>query len=157
MSRTCPACAGALGPGARWCGLCFVDLTAPACDVPEETAVAAAQPPAAQTAPWDVEPAGPPAVVVLPLVDPPAPVGATQPGWPCSVCSSVVPYESDTCPVCGAGFLSALTGSGLPRLPVVGTPGAAGRRGVRVLAAVFFGGVAMLLLLALTVAGGPAG
>lgn len=119
--------------------------------------MAAAQPPAAQAAPADAEAAGPPAVVVLPLVDPPAPVGAAQPGWPCSVCSSVVPYEADTCPVCGAGFLSALTGSGLPRLPMVGTPGAAGRRGVWVLAAVFFGGVAMLLLLALSLAGGAGG
>lgn len=151
----CPACAGLLGPGAQWCGLCYADLRAPAPpDVAPQVARTRPGSPlgsAAVDGSDDPPPAapGPPALVVLPLVDPPAPVGAVRPGWPCSVCSSVVPYESDACPVCGAGFLSALTGSGLPKLPIVGTPGAAARRSAWLLAAVLLVGLAMLLTLSL--------
>jgi hypothetical protein len=153
----CPVCAGVLGPGAQWCGLCYADLRAPAHPqvAPEVSRTGALSGGVAADGPGDRSP-GPPALVVLPLVDPPAPVGAVQPGWPCSICSSVVPYESDTCPVCGAGFLSALTGSGLPRLPIVGTPSGASRRGTWVAAAVVFGALATLLLLGLTLGGSAA-
>ena len=177
MSRDCPVCAGLLGPGAEWCGLCYADLRSPAPAVPDGSdggmpGVGRSAPDGpgrqasvperpARSAP---EPgsrsggaAGPPALVVLPLVDPPAPVGAVQPGWPCSVCSSVVPYESDSCPVCGAGFLSALTGSGLPKLPIVGTPSAASRRGTWIVTAVVLGALAMLLLLGLALGSSVAG
>ena len=168
----CPACAGLLGPGAQWCGLCYADLRAPA---PQDVAaqVPPARPGSSPRAPARAEspsgtapdaadepaPAapGPPALVVLPLVDPPVPVGAVQPGWPCSVCSSVVPYESDACPVCGAGFLSALTGSGLPKLPIGGAPGAASRRGTWVVTAVVLGALATLLLLGVALGGAVAG
>ena len=163
----CPACAGLLGPGAQWCGLCYADLRAPAPpDVtpqgprarPGSPSGGAAVDVAVDVAD-DPPPAapGPPALVVLPLVDPPGPVGAVQPGWPCSVCSSVMPYESDACSVCGAGFLSALTGSGLPRLPIVGTPSAATRRGTWVVTAVVFGALATLLLLGVALGGAVAG
>ncbi|MDP9408689.1 MAG: hypothetical protein M3P95_12750, partial [Actinomycetota bacterium] len=123
---------------------------------PVPTGPSVAPPAPAGGDPVDDVPA-PPALVVLPLVDPPAPVGAVGPGWPCSVCSSVVPYEAEKCPVCGAGFLSALTGIGIPRLPVVGAPSAGSRRLIWVAAAVVFASLGMLLLLAFGLAGRATG
>jgi hypothetical protein len=39
--------------------------------------------------------------------------------WPCRTCGEAVALTDDSCPSCGAGFLSALAGEGM-RLPGVG-------------------------------------
>ncbi len=136
MDRTrCPSCSAALRPDAQWCGLCFRDLrTAPEPEPPPAPApVIPAQALPAQPLAARQEPPRQPVATQLAFLDLPAdvtgPAGIPEPtgtsdgasttrgGWPCSICSILVPIDAEVCPSCGTSFLATLqaeTGAAAP-------------------------------------------
>ncbi|MDQ1636413.1 MAG: hypothetical protein QOJ32_3222 [Frankiaceae bacterium] len=142
----CPQCSAALRPDAQWCGLCYHDLreapapvlpapSAPARSVPAQFAPARAVP--AEVVPAHLVPADlvPDAQLALPLplqpADSPsadqagtdAPDGtapARQAGWPCAICSLLVPLDAEVCPSCGASFFQILQADAARQAPPAG-------------------------------------
>ncbi len=111
----CPSCAASVRPDAQWCSQCYADLR-PAPPPPPPPAPAPAPvpeqlPPAPVEAPQAF--AQPAAATVLADELPPALPGVvpsidqTPPAWPCGRCRTLVPFDDDTCPNCGARFLAS--------------------------------------------------
>jgi ribosomal protein S27AE len=125
VDRTrCPSCSAALRPDAQWCGLCYLDLRpAPEPAIP-------AQPMPAQPVAARQGPPRQPVATQLAFIDSPveaadgsgptdeavtsdgAGTSAEEPvrrgGWPCTICSILVPIDAKVCPSCGTSFLATL-------------------------------------------------
>jgi ribosomal protein L40E len=167
---SCRACGAALAPNATWCSLCYADLrhpietpvaSAPAVTHAAVSAAAKAEIPIAPTAAAamratvtaasaDVLDAATP----LPTDDHPLHVAAPAPTWPCPRCGARVSMELDSCDSCGAGFLAETSSTSVSmKLPVVGDLNRLSK-GQRLVVAIGFAVVMMVLFVLLAEIGG---
>jgi predicted amidophosphoribosyltransferase len=88
----CPDCRAAVRPSDEWCSLCYRSLRAPEPEPEPEP-----------------EPVPVPVQVSAAVAGPPAVVTSEEPNsWPCTRCRAAVPFDADTCPMCGSSFLAGL-------------------------------------------------
>jgi tetrahydromethanopterin S-methyltransferase subunit F len=91
----CPGCSASVRPDAQWCSLCYRDLRSAPEQIPAQRTTHA--------------PVGPRLGTTTARLTSGSTVAGTT-GWPCTICSSLVPLDVDACPDCGSSFLARLAG-----------------------------------------------
>jgi hypothetical protein len=88
--------------------------------VPAYVAPAHVVPDAQLALPLALRPAGSPAADRIATDPPDGTAPARQAGWPCAICSLLVPLDAEVCPSCGASFFQILQADAARQAPPAG-------------------------------------